>query len=321
MSNELAVQEIGQWFVKSRYFQDASSVEQAIVKVLAGRELGFGPVAAMTGIYIVKGRVTLSANLLAAQIKRHPNYDYHVMEHTAESCEIAFYQDGQELGRSEFTIADAEAAELSGNNWKKYPRNMLFARAISNGVKWHCPDVMSGMPVYVYTPDEIGASVDGETGEVITGSYQVVEKSEEMKAPPDLAGYLERYAKLWAEAQELEIEADELPNDPTVEQVKVAGRALRMLVDAKKVEVEKDEPEKHTWPAQIVAAFITENLAQDSYQAVGRLNKSRILTPEHGEELAVEWGARYRCGRDGGKEPAEAADAADGWLADHLASA
>jgi len=56
MLNELAVQEVGQWLVKSHYFSDATQVEQAIVKVLAGRELGFGPVAAMTGIYIVKAR-------------------------------------------------------------------------------------------------------------------------------------------------------------------------------------------------------------------------------------------------------------------------
>ena len=43
---------------------------------------------------------------------------------------------------------------------------MLFARAMSNGVRWYCPDVFAGMAVY--TPDEMGADVDGE-GNVIEG--------------------------------------------------------------------------------------------------------------------------------------------------------
>ena len=47
-----------------------------------------------------------------------------------------------------------EREQFAGDNWRKYPKNMLFARAISNGVKWHCPDVMNGQPVY--TPDEMG---------------------------------------------------------------------------------------------------------------------------------------------------------------------
>jgi hypothetical protein len=37
---------------------------------------------------------------------------------------------------------------------------MLFARAMSNGARWYCPDVFAGP---AYTPDELGADVDGET--------------------------------------------------------------------------------------------------------------------------------------------------------------
>jgi len=40
---------------------------------------------------------------------------------------------------------------------------MLFARAISNGAKWFCPDIFGGP---VYTPDELGAEVD-EEGDII----------------------------------------------------------------------------------------------------------------------------------------------------------
>lgn len=164
--------ELGTMLAASRYFQDAQDAAQAVVKVLAGQELGFGPIASMTGVFIVKGRVTLSANLMAASIKRHPKYDYRVKDLTDEKASVAFFEAGQEVGTSDFTIKDARDAGLAGGeNWKKYPRNMLFARALSNGAKWFCPDVFAGAPVY--TPDELGAEIDAETGEIVEGAYTV----------------------------------------------------------------------------------------------------------------------------------------------------
>ena len=168
LTKQLDVMELGTLLSKSGYFKDATDAAQAVVKVLAGQELGFGPVASMTGIYIVKGRVTLSANLIGAAVKRSGRYDYLVAELDDQKCIIAFYTGSgdqmREIGVSSFTIEDAKRAGLTGDNWKKYPRNMLFARALSNGAKWYCPDVFGGP---VYTPDELGVPVDGETFEVV----------------------------------------------------------------------------------------------------------------------------------------------------------
>lgn len=160
----LDIASLGDILAKSGYFQDTRDAAQAIVKVLAGQELGFGPVASMTGVYIVKGKVSLSANLMGAAVKRSGRYNYRVLELTDEAAEIEFFEDGKGIGRSRFTLQDAQKAGLNGSdNWRKYPRNMLFARALSNGVKWYCPDVTGGP---AYTPDELGAVVD-EDGEVI----------------------------------------------------------------------------------------------------------------------------------------------------------
>lgn len=155
---------LGQVLAQSGMFQDARGEAQAVVKVLAGRELGFGPIAAMTGVHVIKGRVTLSANLMAAAIKRSGRYNYRVNWLEEDGCEIVFFEDGQECGSSVFTLQDARRAGLNGDNWQKYPRNMTFARALSNGAKWYCPDIFGGP---VYTPDELGALVDGETGAVV----------------------------------------------------------------------------------------------------------------------------------------------------------
>lgn len=155
----LDVMSLGKVLASSNYFADAKDAAQAVVKVLAGQEMGIGPIAAMTGIYIVKGRVSLSANLMAAQIKRSGRYNYRVAKLDDTGCELVFFEQGQEIGRSSFTKADAQAGGLwnSSDPWKKSPRNMLFARAMSNGAKWFCPDVFSGP---VYTPDELS---DGQT--------------------------------------------------------------------------------------------------------------------------------------------------------------
>ncbi len=167
----LGIMQLGEVLTESGYFEDAKQAAKAVVKVLAGIEIGLGPIAAMTGIYIIKGRITLSANAMAAVIKNSGKYDYRIIEHNDTICKMEFSQDGEKVGVSEFSMDDAKRADLlSGPNshsWNKYPRNMLFARALSNGARWFCADVFSGNPPY--TPDELGADINGETGEVIDG--------------------------------------------------------------------------------------------------------------------------------------------------------
>ena len=116
----------------------------------------------MVGIHIIKGKPAPGANLMASAVKSNRRYDYRVVEHNAEVCTLAFFENGEKVGESTFTAEDA--AKAGTQNMSKFPRNMLFARAISNGVRWFCPDVFGG--VTAYTPEELGAPVDGE-GEVI----------------------------------------------------------------------------------------------------------------------------------------------------------
>jgi hypothetical protein len=164
--------DLGTLLAKSGYFQDARDMAQAVVKVLAGQELGFGPIASMTGVNIIKGKVALSANLMAASIKKSGRYNYRIVDLTETACTIRFFENGEPLTPdSTFTMADAKRAGLAGANWTNFPRNMLFARALSNGAKWHCPD-LSGGPLY--TPDELGATVDGETGDMVQEPHTTV---------------------------------------------------------------------------------------------------------------------------------------------------
>lgn len=146
----------------SGFFQDSKEASQACVKIQAGKELGFPPVVSMTQVYIVKGRVSTSASLMAAALRK-AGYNYKLIRHDNTGCSIEFFdKTGNSLGLTEFTESDARTAGLlGGDNWKKYPRNMYFARAMSNGVRFFAPDALGGQSVY--TPEELGADVD-ETG-------------------------------------------------------------------------------------------------------------------------------------------------------------
>lgn len=137
-------------FAESGMFADTKSAAQAIVKIQAGQEIGIPPFAAMTGIHIISGKPTIGAGLIASRVKGSGKYDYKVVQQDEKACSIDFYQGKEMIGNSTFTIEEARKAGTK--NMDKFPKNMLFARAISNGVKWYCPDVFSG-PVYV--PEEM----------------------------------------------------------------------------------------------------------------------------------------------------------------------
>ncbi|MFI8696723.1 hypothetical protein [Dietzia maris] len=197
-------------------------VYQAGVKIIAGVEFGIQPFAAIRGINIINGNAEMSANLMAAKVKKHPKYDYRVKQWDTTGCVITFYEipypgaprdQWDELGDSSFNEEDAKAAGLLSNQtWRKFPRNMYFARAISNGVRIYTPDVFYGAPVYVEgeisgefeskpeeapetTPPPKPSKADAIEGEVVIGDEptdplqdkldRIAELSEELGHGPD----------------------------------------------------------------------------------------------------------------------------------------
>lgn len=151
---------MGNIFAESGMWPDVKTAAQAAVKILAGKELNLSPFESMAGIYQVGNRLTLNANMMATLLKRSKKYDYSIEEHSEEICKISFYKRGETgkteddtiIGTSVFTFKDAaKAGIVNKDNWKNYPRNMLFARALANGVRWYCPDAVSGY----YTTEEI----------------------------------------------------------------------------------------------------------------------------------------------------------------------
>jgi hypothetical protein len=162
-----------------------TQVAECAIRLMAGMEAGFSPFASATGVHIIEGKPAFSSNLLAQAVRRHPVYDYQVLENTATTCRIQFTANGKPMGVSEFTIEMARRAGLADKSiWKKYPESMLFSRALTAGIRTHCPDALGGHTAY--TPEELGG------GDVVP--VTVVE------APPAPAPAAEPTAELIASA-------------------------------------------------------------------------------------------------------------------------
>ena len=136
-----------------------TQVAECAIRLMAGMEAGFSPFASATGVHIINGRPAFSSNLLAQAVRRHPDYDYRVIEKSATICRIRFLSHGEILGEETFTIEMAERAGLLKNpTWRSYPEAMLFSRALTAGMRTHCPDALGGHPAY--TPEELGGAAD-----------------------------------------------------------------------------------------------------------------------------------------------------------------
>lgn len=165
---------------------DIKNAGQAVAIMLKGRELGVPPMYALSNIVIVKGKPTVSAEMMLALIHRdHGQRAIRVKESSDQSCTVEYRQAGwSDVLSYAYTIDMATKAGLLGNHaWKAYPAAMLRARCISAVARMAFPGSIAGM----YTPGELGEEVivseDGEVQSIIvtqtTPSSDVVEQHDE----------------------------------------------------------------------------------------------------------------------------------------------
>lgn len=136
-------------FAKSGLFSDIAGgseeqqIARALIKIELGKSMGFSAAESMTGIDIIKGRVSVGANLRASRMQRS-GYTWDILQLDNNGCRLKIYNSGTEMGEVSFTVEDARAAGLAGkDNYKMNPRNMFFARAITNAQRWYAPGILS----------------------------------------------------------------------------------------------------------------------------------------------------------------------------------
>src|SRR3990167_434842 len=83
---------IGEVFAKSGMFPDVKTQAQAVVKILAGREMGLTPFESMNSMYIVNGKIAVMSNAIASIVKKGGKYDYKVDKLDDKECTLSFFR-------------------------------------------------------------------------------------------------------------------------------------------------------------------------------------------------------------------------------------
>ena len=110
---------------------------------------------AITGISVIQGKPTMSAEMMRALVLRAGHrFTVTDMSDQAVIVTVARKEWPDDVQQFTFSMADAQHAGLAKSaTYQKHPKAMLLARATSMACRAVFPDVVSGMG---YTPDEIG---------------------------------------------------------------------------------------------------------------------------------------------------------------------
>ena len=124
---------------------------QALALGLLCQAEGRHPAEAARDYHIINGKPSLKSEAMLARFQQAGGrVEWHDYTHESVSGTFSHPQGG--TLKVSWTIKDAERAGLTGNvTWKKFPRQMLKARCISEAVRGIYPGVLSGL----YAPEEV----------------------------------------------------------------------------------------------------------------------------------------------------------------------
>ena len=124
---------------------------QALALMLIAQAEGLHPATAARDYHVIQGRPALKADAMLARFQAAGGkIEWHDYTDTVVSGTFSHPAGGKV--KIEWTFEQAKRAGLTGKDvWKQYPRAMLRARVISEGIRTVYPGVLSGM----YTPEEV----------------------------------------------------------------------------------------------------------------------------------------------------------------------
>jgi hypothetical protein len=237
--------------------------EAVLAAVLAGHEMGIGPMESLSHIAVIDGRPTFAAELMRAQVLRR-GHEIWVEESTVTRAIVVGRRHGSAHEvRATWTMDDARKANLAGKrNWQHYPRQMLVARASAELIRNAFPDVL-GATRYVteevlYDPDFERLDVDQPTAEGNGSTAPAPAKRTAKRAA--------RATKAAAAPIDVEASGEEPPNplatipDPSeplpVEEPPAAPQASQAATDGP---APSDSPPEATAPVEIVLDRLTDD--------------------------------------------------------------
>ena len=190
--------------------------QKLIVAMINGAGLGLSAMQSIQNIHVIKGKPTLSADLMGA-ITRSSRACLYLRETVATTERVTMTTARTDDPDHEFTrtwtLEDAKRAGLAGSStWRSYPRQMLRARCLSEICRAVFPEVVGGF----YVPHELDASRSPEP--------QIASTPEADAEPPPAPADVVEVVEVVAEVVEPTPTAPE--PDPALAEAKAAQAAL-----------------------------------------------------------------------------------------------
>lgn len=127
--------------------------EAVLACILAGHEAGISPMQALSKIHIIEGRPAMASELMRALVLQHGHeLDYEEVS-TTKVVAAGRRRGSERWTKVTWTMDDAKRGGLDQKqNWRKWPRAMLIARATAELCRLVFPDVLAGIS---YTVEEL----------------------------------------------------------------------------------------------------------------------------------------------------------------------
>lgn len=162
------LQGMAQAIAKSGLF-GMKTPEQALALMLVAQAEGLHPATITQDYDIIQGRAARKTHSVLARFQQMGGtVEWHELSDTVADATFS-HKSGGKL-RIQWTIQQAEKAGLTGkDNWKNYPRAMLRARCIAEGIRAVYPAALGGMMVSEEAQDlplHEPKQIDPSTGDI-----------------------------------------------------------------------------------------------------------------------------------------------------------
>jgi hypothetical protein len=158
------------------------SPENILLAIMTGRRHGLDPATAMQTIHVIDGTPSLSAMAMLAIVRARGHTIRGEVTDTAATASVVDPETGTITASYTYTIDDAQRAGLAGkDNWKRHPKEMLWARAAAHLCRMEFPDIVLGLS---YTAEELTDGVAVDVDDLDVGIADGVVDPPEAWTPP-----------------------------------------------------------------------------------------------------------------------------------------